>query len=159
MKCQRCPKPVAYHITEIIKEGQVEDLHFCPDCAKKYIISTPIQGTKADKKKAKENEASNVVLLGDKQCPHCGMKFIEFRNTGRFGCAHDYDAFSEDLAPLLEGVHGLVKHMGKMPRNKPKSKVDSNELANLRKKLQKAVDGEKYEEAASLRDKIKQLES
>jgi protein arginine kinase activator len=160
MKCQRCPKPVTYHITEVISESHVEDLHFCVECFKKYLFSTPLPGTETDAEKAPGGEFSKVVnSLGEKSCPECSMKFVEFRNCGRLGCPHDYDVFSEDLIPLIEGVHGNVRHVGKTPRNRPKTKSDHSELSTLRKKLQKAVDGERYEEAASIRDKIKQLES
>jgi protein arginine kinase activator len=84
---------------------------------------------------------------------------VEFRNGGRLGCPHDYDAFREDLVPLLESVHGETKHAGKAPRSRPRATTTHHELAALRKKLTVAVRGEKYEEAAEIRDRIKTLES
>jgi protein arginine kinase activator len=108
---------------------------------------------------SESNKTIDHFAIGEKQCPDCGMKFVEFRNGGRFGCPHDYETFSEDLIPLLEGVHGTVNHTGKIPKNQPKAKASHNELTNLRKKLQNAIDQEKYEEAAALRDQIRQLET
>ena len=29
----------------------------------------------------------------DLTCPHCGIKFMEFRAQGRLGCPHDYEVF------------------------------------------------------------------
>jgi len=45
-----------------------------------------------------------------------------------------------------------------VPRRQPKAKTDQLELAGLRKKLQQAVTAEAYEEAARIRDRIRQLE-
>jgi protein arginine kinase activator len=48
--------------------------------------------------------------------------------------------------------------VGKAPRRQPRTKQVRAELVQLRKQLQQAVTRENYEEAAKLRDKIKQLE-
>ena len=159
MKCQRCAKQVTYHITEILGEGQVDDLHLCEDCAKKYLFHTPTKSGKASGLPTAEIGSEDASIHGQAQCPECGIKFVEFRNSGRLGCPHDYDAFRDDLVPLLESVHGEPKHAGKVPRHRPRPKMSHNELASLRKKLQSAIDAEKYEEAADLRDRIKQLET
>lgn len=159
MKCQRCPKLTAYHVTEVLGEGKVEDLHLCEECAKKYLFHTPMKKSKPANVAPAEVDANDVAVHGQAQCPECGIKFVEFRNGGRLGCPNDYDAFKDDLVPLLESVHGEPKHVGKVPRHRPRAKMAHNELATLRKKLQVAVDAEKYEEAAHLRDRIKTLET
>jgi protein arginine kinase activator len=160
MKCQRCAKQVAYHVTEILGEGQIDELHLCEDCAKKYLFQTQSKvGVSSGSATSPELDPGDAVGQGQRQCPECGLKFVEFRNGGRLGCPHDYDAFREDLVPLLESVHGEAKHVGKHPRHRPRPKTAHTELATLRKKLQAAVSNEKYEEAAALRDKIKTLET
>ncbi len=157
MKCQRCPKQATLHITEVLPEDRFEELHFCEDCAKKYLSASPKPGN--DKPApATAAEPAPPADPGDKQCEACGVKFVEFRNSGRLGCPHDYDGFRDDLLPLLESIHGDIKHQGKRPRRRPRSAVNPVELAGLRKKLQKAVQDEKYETAAELRDRIKALE-
>lgn len=157
MKCQRCPKPATLHITEVLPEDRFEELHLCEDCAKKYLYEPAAQ--QAAKKVGKA--AAELDLPDDpsgKQCEACGLKFVEFRNTGRLGCSHDYDAFREELLPLLESIHGDVRHQGKAPRRLPKARSAQAELAQLRKKLQQAVQQEAYEEAAQIRDRIRELE-
>jgi protein arginine kinase activator len=156
MKCQRCPKPACYHITDVLGPEQVKELHLCEDCAKKHLY----EPTPAPKKpnKAAVVPDDDLAGLGGKHCSECGTKFVEFRNTGRLGCPHDYDAFREELLPLLENIHGDVKHAGKSPRRLPAAKAVQQELAQLRRRLQQAVTEEAYEEAARLRDQIKQLE-
>src|SRR5204863_7638817 len=86
------------------------------------------------------------------ECPTCGLKFTDFRNNGRLGCPHDYEAFREELVPLLENIHGDVKHCGKTPRRHPQSKELLGELIHLRNLLKTAVTKEDYEAAAKLRD-------
>lgn len=158
MKCQRCVKQATLHITEVLGEDRFDEVHLCEDCAKKYLYEP--QQKKAAAKVAGDQpvETEEGDPLGDKQCEACGLKFVEFRNHGRLGCPHNYDAFKEDLLPLLESVHGDTKHVGKTPRRLPKAKGAQLELAQYRRKLQTAVNQEDYEEAARLRDRIRELE-
>lgn len=149
MKCQNCPKLATLQITEIHAENNFEEFHLCDECAQKYLYET------APKKK--KVETRDLTGLSDKQCEQCGTKFVDFRNTGRLGCPHDYHAFQAELLPLLESIHSSTRHAGKTPR-RPSQKLRSQELSLLRKDLQKAVTAEQYEEAARLRDKIKQIE-
>ena len=96
--------------------------------------------------------------LLDRECEICGIKFVDFRNTGRLGCPHDYQEFRDELAPLLENIHGETRHCGKSPRRMPESKQAQSELVQLRKQLLQAINKEAYEEAARLRDRIRQIE-
>ena len=84
----------------------------------------------------------------NRECHVCGIKFVDFRNTGRLGCPHDYEEFREELMPLLENIHGETRHCGKTPRRLPQSKQTQSELIQLRKQLLQAVNKEAYEEAA-----------
>ena len=90
--------------------------------------------------------------------PSCGIKFVEFRNSGRLGCPHDYQEFREELVPLLENIHGETRHCGKTPRRCRRRKQTQSELIQLRNRLKQAVTKEDYEEAARLRDRIRKLE-
>lgn len=153
MKCQRCPKQATLHITDVIDldKNRVEEVHLCEDCAKKYLYEP-------QKKLAKGLAAGDEDAPAGAKCPACGITFLEFRNHGRFGCPHDYDAFKPDLLPLLESVHNETRHAGKIPRRAPRAKTAQAELAQLRQRLQSLVTEEKYEEAARVRDRIKELE-
>jgi len=152
-KCQKCPNPATLHITEVLGETQFEELHLCEQCASKYLYDGP-KGKAAGAPVPETDES----LFNQAECPTCGLKFNEFRNTGRLGCPHDYDIFREELVPLLENIHGDPKHCGKTPRHHPLTKEIQTELMHLRHRLKLAVNHEDYEEAAKLRDQIKQLE-
>ena len=155
-KCQKCHNPATLHITEVLAESQFEELHLCEQCANKYLCEPTKSGAgKGGVGEAREGEEG---LFNQNECPHCGIKFVEFRNTGRLGCPHDYQAFREELLPLLENIHGEVRHCGKVPRRLPQNKETQSELMQLRNRLKQAVTKEDYEEAAKIRDRIKRLE-
>ncbi|QEG32193.1 UvrB/uvrC motif protein [Gemmata obscuriglobus] len=156
MKCMRCAKQATYHITEVLPEERFEEVHLCEDCAKKYL-SQPHKKP-APAKPVDVREPGEEVLAGP-TCGKCGLSYLEFRNHGRFGCAHDYDAFKGELLPLLESIHGEVRHVGKTPRRLPRTQSDQVELTALRRRLQQLVTEENYEEAARVRDRIRELEN
>ena len=152
MKCQRCHKPATLHITEVLPDDRYEEFHFCEECAKKYLY--PAGAAKKPSGKAGEmNDDPNT-----KFCDACGIKFVEFRNSGRLGCSHDYDRFGAEIVPLLESIHGDTRHGGKSPRRGAARLPEQNELVQLRRELVAAVSDEEYESAAKLRDRIRRLE-
>jgi len=177
MKCRACPKGAVLHITEVLPDDRFEDLHFCEDCGRRYL-DTPSAGPKASKADESDDfaeaidaaalvatEAAGIIEADGpdaKPCEVCGLKFVEFRNSGRLGCPHDYDHFRDELLPLLESIHGDTVYAGKTPkapaRVTPKPPRDAGELTALRKKLTRAVKDEDYEAAARLRDRIRELE-
>ena len=157
LKCHKCTKPATYHITEVVSEDQYEELHLCEECYHKFFYE-PQQAAAGQKGASAAEESEEATLLNQRECPVCGIKFVEFRNSGRLGCPHDYDEFREELLPLLENIHGETKHCGKTPRRLPQNKQTQSELIQLRKQLQQAVTREAYEDAARLRDRIRQLE-
>src|SRR5579872_5076294 len=157
MKCQKCTKAAALHITEIVSEDQVEELHLCEECAQKYLYE-PQKASAAKPAPTGQGEEADEPAVLNRECEVCGIKFVEFRNTGRLGCPHDYQVFREELTPLLENIHGETRHNGKTPRRLPQSKQTQSELIRLRKQLLQAVNKESYEEAARLRDRIRRLE-
>jgi protein arginine kinase activator len=157
LKCHKCTKPATYHITEVVSEDQYEELHLCEECYHKFFYE-PQQAAAGQKGGTPAEESEEATILNQRECPVCGIKFVEFRNSGRLGCPHDYDEFREELLPLLENIHGETRHCGKTPRRLPQNKQTQSELIQLRKQLQQAVTREAYEDAARLRDRIRQLE-
>lgn len=157
-KCERCSSPATVHITEILGEGKFEEHHVCEPCYPKYLQES--QGKPAGSKALTTDSGNELddALFGQQACPDCGIKFVDFRNSHRLGCARDYQVFHAELMPLLENIHGETRHCGKTPRNYPKTKQAEAELLQLRQRLKRAVDREDYEEAAKLRDQIRIVE-
>ena len=156
MKCQKCPNAATLHITEILSEEHVEELHLCEVCAHKYLSEPQPKPAKTTSAAALDDVEEPAGM--NRECEICGIKFVDFRNTGRLGCPHDYEVFRDELVQLLENIHGETRHVGKVPRRLPQSRQTQAELIQLRKQLLQAVHKEAYEEAARLRDRIKQLD-
>ena len=161
-KCQRCAKPATYHITDIEK-GKPREFHFCDEHARQHITppedpaGVPIGELAASL--GKGHAAPREPSAADKQaCPVCQITFLEFRNSGRLGCPHDYEVFRNELMPLLENIHDETRHSGKVPRRAPRNSQRQTELIEMRNKLKRAVAAEDYETAARLRDQIKDIE-
>lgn len=92
-------------------------------------------------------------------CPHCGMNWNDFKHAGVMGCPHDYEMFAAKMIPLLKRAQeGAVDHVGKVPPRK-KTRDTERQVITLRlqRELKRAVDAENYEEAAMLRDQLKQI--
>ena len=160
MLCDLCGKNQAsVHLTEII-DDQMSEVHLCEECAHKKSVQMEQQFGLADllaglAELGQPKEASGV---GGFKCANCGLTYQDFKRIGRLGCSECYATFSKYLSPLLKKIHGSTQHLGKSPHlvvPKEKKKID---LMELRMKLQQAINKEEFEEAARLRDKIKELE-
>lgn len=101
-------------------------------------------------------------------CGACGLSMMELQATGKLGCEHCYQYFHDVLTELiLPKAHGAVAHKGKTPKiglkmdgmaNIKTDKVDFADVIELlERKLNAAVAEERYENAAIVRDIIKQV--
>lgn len=162
MLCDICGKnPATVHLTEIIDE-QIDELHLCEECARQknmqmeqqFGLSDLLAGLAEFDKPTQEKEAVSL------KCPNCGLVYADFKKIGRLGCGECYSAFKKYLWPLLKRIHGSNQHMGKSPLKAVVNKVSKRkvDLSDLRYKLQKAIEMEAFEEAAKIRDQIRELE-
>jgi protein-arginine kinase activator protein McsA len=56
-----------------------------------------------------------VAASSERSCPRCHMRRTDFKKSGRFGCSACYEAFADDLPPLLRAMHRNDRHIGKIP--------------------------------------------
>jgi protein arginine kinase activator len=161
MKCQSCSNPATVHLTTLagLKKKEV---HLCAACAKQQQVMG------AAKPELNIHAIVHFMLgsqlgpeaekLAQLTCPHCGMGYMQFRQEGRLGCPHDYETFQSGLEPILKRIHRATRHLGKTPPNHKRNLGQQVELYELHRRLREAVDGEAFEEAANLRDLIRQKE-
>lgn len=81
--------------------------------------------------------------------------FSEFKKRGRLGCPDCYETFGAELAPLVKAMHHCSRHRGKVPSRMSNAIKWSSELAELEEQLKQTVAEERFEDAASLRDRIR----
>ena len=176
MQCDICGKKKAtVHLTEIVDE-QMSEMHLCEECARskssqmeqQFGLGDLLAGLSDAGKTTKPDEKSALV------CMACGLNYEDFRKFGRLGCGQCYVSFKEHLAGLLRKIHGSNRHLGKVPLSLKKEDpaaapsavggtgsavmVPMDNLEELRKQLQAAIEDEDFERAAQLRDKIRRLE-
>ncbi|MFH1202351.1 MAG: UvrB/UvrC motif-containing protein [Candidatus Omnitrophota bacterium] len=161
MLCDICGKnPATVHLTEII-DDQMNELHLCEQCAhqkslqmdQQFGLSDLLGGLAEFEKPTKEKEATVAI-----KCTNCGLTYADFKKIGRLGCSECYNTFKKYLGPLLKKIHGSIIHFGKSPFKVARVLDKRGDLQALRNQLQKAIETEAFEEAARIRDQIKELE-
>jgi len=160
--CDYCGKREAtVHYTEVVG-GKVTDLHLCADCADKKGLVKPVSKSKfsvADFLAGPAEGLDEDELEKESQvrCRSCGLSYAEFRRLGKLGCGGCYSSFARKLDPLLRRIHGSTRHSGKIVHKSGARAELRRELVELQRRLEAAIRDEKFEDAASLRDKMKAL--
>ena len=159
MLCEECgEREASFHYTEIA-DGITSELHLCEECAKKRGFILPSTFSLADLLGGLLEPEYPPSLEPGLRCKNCGFTYSNFKETGFLGCSQCYSFFKRPLEPLLKKIHGSSKHIGKFPKKKREEKKEKVlDLQLLQEKLKEAIAKEEFEEAASLRDKIKEME-
>lgn len=126
--------------------------------------------------------SATKTLPQTRRCKLCGSSFDDIANRGKAGCAECYELFGDRLAPSIERIHNRARHIGKLPGKaaqasntpadapaaqtvptdrqvKKQAAHQTDSLESLRARLKDAVAKEEYEQAAILRDRIKEMEN
>lgn len=157
-KCQVCGERAVIHVTDIAPTSDVSQFHFCYRHAQEYLRDNEDGGGSSHSGHSQSESTVSVEADPSLKCPVCGVSFEEFKQIGRLGCPNDYAVFREPLKPLLENIHGGLRHVGKVPRRLPADAKRQTELIKLRQEIQQAIAVEDYERAAALRDRIEAME-
>ncbi len=162
MLCDICHKKEAtVHYTEIV-HNQMIKMDLCEGCAKAKGVGVQSPFSISDLLSGLTEIDDSVQTYEDPVCPGCGLKFSEFRKSGRLGCSDCYLAFADQLQSLLKTIHKNTQHKGKRYRGKESDSETSvsvkDRIKDLKDELNKAIAAEAYERAAELRDQVKDLE-
>lgn len=172
MLCDKCHKREAkIYCTEIIN-GIKKEQYLCEQCAAEYA-SFQMNGDSVKKEMPGSSLLSSLLEKGYRNqeekmdgmqmptCEGCGMRYNEFLKTGRFGCPQCYSTFGKVFDKSLKQIQGSDVHHGKVPKgfvtSADKALDNISELDKLTLKLQYAVEKEEFEEAARLRDLIRDM--
>jgi protein arginine kinase activator len=167
MLCQDCNKREAnIHLTQIVNNEKIV-LNLCKICAEKRGFHSPFQQVPfplaefvtgmVGPSKESLSEKGEKGELHDKKCPNCGLTFSEFGRIGRLGCARCYQAFRPELTEILRKIHGSADHSGHSVIQPSEDIQPLREEKRLRDELRRAIESEDFEQAANIRDQIRNL--
>lgn len=170
MLCDKCHKREAKIYCTEIMNGKKKEQYLCEQCAAEYA-SYQMNGSEIKKdlqtnslfsgllEKVYQSQDVNVQEVP--KCSNCKMSYSEFLKMGKFGCTECYKTFGNVLERSLKQVQGSDSHHGKIPKGfvteADKMIGSISEVDKLTLKLQYAIEKEEYEEAAKLRDIIREL--
>lgn len=165
MKCDMCDNEATVHLTQIV-DGKMSSHNLCEHCSKEKGLMDPTGFQLADvlmgagsQKKGKGVETTEDTAT----CPECGFTRAHLKKIGRLGCPECYHTFSEDLDNMLRAMHKGTRHIGKSPGlmlTPAASQAQlKKRLGDLKQAIERAVAEERYEDAARLRDEMKEVES
>lgn len=173
MICQECnERPATLHFTKI-NNGKKTEFHLCEVCAQEkgehfvvtntssFSINNLLAGLlnfdhnyQLAQQKASLYEQQQVL-----QCESCSMTYKQFIQVGRFGCAHCYETFRDQLQPILRRLHsGNSTHNGKIPKRIGGNIHYKKKVEELKIDLKSAIENEEFEQAAIVRDEIREIE-
>lgn len=177
MLCQNCGKNEANVKYTQIVNGIKKEMNLCEECADKmgvgnFNMKMPL--SLSDFLGDFFTEYDDLALPAfvkkstKEKCDNCGLTYDEFMKTGLLGCPECYDTFESRLEPVIKNIQGNIKHVGRGPEIYSRKNVVEKENAGegtnkksekeiLEEELKKAIKEERYEDAAKLRDKIKDI--
>lgn len=167
--CEHCKeRPATITVTQIQNTAK-QERHYCEVCAAKFhplqfdLQEEPISihqlmsnwfGAPIKSSYPEGTKKSKHIV----DCPKCGMTYRHFLKIGKFGCPSCYDAFREQLPPVLKRLQADVKHVGKMQQAEQQIEHYQQQLESMRKELRQAIEEERFEDAAKLRDEARAIE-
>jgi protein arginine kinase activator len=157
MKCDKCDKPAVVHEV-VIQKGVKREVHLCNEHAAEsgYVVNPSINQMLGQF--VISHAAAGTAQGAQKTCPSCGLTLAMFRKSGTLGCPECYEAFLEELDPLIQRAQaGGTHHVGKAPQRAGAALDRQLELRRLMRELDQAVAAEEYERAAEIRDRLMNL--
>lgn len=156
MLCEECKINEASVLITMLVQDEKRTKYLCQDCVDKLKVNFQ-QGDI-------ESFLSNIMALLPKttpaetlQCSSCHMTYEDFQKTGKLGCAQCYTDFQQQLQPLLRRIHGRTQHAGRVPLQYQEETKKDKETDVLRAQMEKAIEEENFEQAAVIRDQLKEL--
>lgn len=180
MLCERCKKNQATMRLTRVVNNKKSVINLCADCARETgnqfptamdgigSILSGLMGLDTLWSTSQIPSAKTV-----KKCPVCGMTQAQISQEGKLGCSECYITFIDEMRPLLRKIHGNCLHHGSIPQGDGSAPVTlpsddektgkmaettQSELETLQRQMKDAIAREDFEQAAALRDQIKQIQ-
>jgi protein arginine kinase activator len=163
--CDKCKKNPASVLIKQNINGHLAQFNFCEGCA---AGAAAFAAGNMSFDTILKNLMNSLMGFSDDfhqmekeshglSCSLCALTYEGFKSTGKVGCAECYNAFRNQLITLFKNVHGSANHAGKLPVMGGAQLIKVREVEKLKDRLKKLIDDEEFEEAAKIRDRIKEL--
>lgn len=166
MKCDFCDTKATVFLTQLV-EGQMKKVCLCDACAKERGVTDPTGFSLADlllgglpggPGTAPVTAVAGTTAGNGRKCETCGFTLEDLRRVRRFGCSDCYSTFADEVAQMVRGLHKGTRHVGKVPEGLMAQQYRHQRIEELQSRLDQAVASESYEEAAGIRDEIRNLD-
>jgi protein arginine kinase activator len=160
MLCDNCGADSETYL--ILQEEPAHERKLCRDCAERlgYLGSYAEAGASAARE-ATGGQARASLALGaevcdeEKSCANCGLSASALSRDGRLGCSLCVTFFRRELAGLWRRNGRAQPYAGKAAG----SQAGSGRARRLQEALANAIQNEDFEQAATLRDRLRELEA
>ena len=173
MICDFCKKNKATIHLIRVQNDNVEKVNICAECAGDFsffseddfykdltkILSKIFKADEGQPNGIRElKNLKNLEIRKNRSCSFCGMDLKNIKKLGKMGCPNCYSEFKNILLPIIKAIHKNIAHKGKIPENTTGQIKLEKSIRDLRNRLKREIFVENFEEAARIRDKIRQLE-
>ncbi|MCL1790578.1 MAG: UvrB/UvrC motif-containing protein [Peptococcaceae bacterium] len=164
MICQKCQtRQASVHVQQNVN-GTLSEVYLCQQCAQELkqssypaLVAGFLQSLLGASAANAMQETGYEITTGD-ACPTCQTSAARIQHTGFVGCADCYEYFSRQMDSWLRRIQGQVRHAGKAPQRYATAMQEAATLEELKTNLKVCIEKEAFEEAAVLRDRIRELE-
>jgi protein arginine kinase activator len=167
--CENCKqRPAKVTVTQV-HNGEHFERHYCENCANSlhpfYVEykQDPLSLHQLLSNWFNHAEQQPIHQKQDRPklvCDECGWSIQRFLDEGKFGCASCYNSFRNQLPNVLKRLHnGNITHIGKAPGALGEKLELKKRIEAIRLQMKDAIETERFEEAAMLRDEARELES
>lgn len=158
LECGECKKPVAVHYTEVVGKT-ITHTTMCSDCPE---LQRRLQGVPSQ-----QTADGKLPFEGGLACGNCGTTLEYIRVGGSVGCSECYAVFDDILINELLAADKVPARLATAKKSAPvhigRSTGETQEMNSslrllaLNEALDETLKREDYEQAAFLRDQIKEL--
>lgn len=161
LECSQCKKPICVIYKEIANNS-LDVSQMCEHCP---ILKRKLHGEQPENPGLKWSKGKQGLC-----CMNCGTSLDTLGVSSQLGCSECYSIFEHVIAEILHNENLIPKkmktvmkktkqcqlHVGKSPHVES-SPLLSTQMTDLHTALRDALKKENYEQAATLRDQIKEL--
>lgn len=162
MKCTNCGLRDATTEVMVRRNGLVEKMFLCSECAKNFrpdmgfdsfnVLNKLINGSPMGLLSSFGNlfdaHASHTLI-----CPDCKTTSEEFLKSGFVGCPKCYKVFEPLVVQTVKKLQQSDRHVGKTPYGY----LDESNEEELKAELQAAVDNGDYGKIMELSERLKKI--